>query len=263
MKIAAVQMDIAWHDRQANHATARRFCEQAADAGAELVLLPELFATGFAMDPARTAEPEDGPTPTFLAETAARLGITLVGGYVRRATAAEGPTGKGYTDKGWNTALTVGPDGRTLARYDKTHLIRLLGEDRAHLAGPEPVAFPVGDLQATCFVCYDLRFPELFRLMADRCGLMMVMASWPDARQEHWDLLLRARAVENQCFVMGCNRVGQGGGLDFAGGSVIIDPVGGVLDSLQNEEGLVLAEIDPGQVRQVRTDLPFLADRRF
>ncbi len=253
MKIAAVQMDIAWHDRQANYATARRWCRQAAREGARLILLPELFATGFAMDPERTAEPADGPTPTFLAETARELGVILVGGYV-----LAGPGGKGY-----NAALAVGPDGAPLAEYHKTHLIGLLGEDRAHLPGPGPAPFAVDDLQAACFICYDLRFPELFRLEAQQCGLMMVMASWPDARQEHWDLLLRARAIENQCFVMGANRVGRGGGLDFQGGSVIIGPVGQVLAVRHHEEGLVLAEIDPGQVRQVRTDLPFLGDRRF
>jgi omega-amidase len=131
MKIAAVQMDIAWHDRQANHATARRWCEQAAAAGAELVLLPELFATGFAMDIDKTAETPDGPTPTFLKETARELGITLVGGYVLEADGR----------RGYNAALAVGPDGNELATYRKTHLIGLMGEHRAHLPGPGPVSF--------------------------------------------------------------------------------------------------------------------------
>jgi predicted amidohydrolase len=118
-------------------------------------------------------------------------------------------------------------------------------------------------MTATCFVCYDLRFPELFRLAAERCGLMLVMASWPNTRQRHWDVLLQARAIENQCYVMGCNRVGQGGGLGFDGGSVIIDPMGRVLAHGGTDQGVVLHEVDADEIARVRASLPFLQDRRF
>ena len=177
----------------------------------------------------------------------------VVGGYVRRA-----PSGKG-----WNTALSVGPDGAVLAEYAKTHLIGTLGEDRAHEPGDAPASFRAGDLVCACFVCYDLRFPELFRLVADDHHLVLVMASWPNARQRHWDLLLQARAIENQFYVAGSNRTGAGGGLVFEGGSAIIDPLGAVLDHAGNGAGIALADVSAEEVKRVRTELPFLPDRRF
>ncbi len=254
MKIAAVQMKLAWEDRQANYSAARKWVRKAADAGAVLIVLPEMFATGFSMEPRMTSEDEDGPTPSFLRELATEFQITVVAGYVERNIAG----------KGVNTALTIGPDGKEVARYAKTHLIGILGEGDAHVAGEGPVVFAMEDMRCANFICYDLRFPELFRLVADECHLMTVMASWPASRQSHWDALLRARAIENQCFVMGINRVGSGGGLDFAGGSVIIDPLGEAIASLApGEEGIIVADVEAKTVTELRARFPFLLDRRF
>lgn len=253
MKIAAIQMDLAWEDRAANFESARRWSDQAAAAGADLIVLPEMFATGFSMNPAVTAEEADGPTPGFLVSLARETGCAVVGGYVRRS-----PNGKGL-----NTALAVGADGAILAEYAKTHLIAILGEDAAHESGDGPASFTLGGARCACFVCYDLRFPELFRLVAAGHHLVLVIASWPNLRQRHWDILLQARAIENQLYVVGVNRVGHGGGLDFDGGSAIIDPLGEILAHGADREGLVVAEIDPAFVGQVRTELPFLRDRRF
>ena len=122
--------------------------------------------------------------------------------------------------------------------------------------------FELEDIGATCFICYDLRFPELFRAVVDECGLILVIASWPAARQSHWDLLLQARAVEGQCFIVGVNRVGEGGGHTFLGGSAVIDPIGRVLAHGGDKEVLLLADVDPGMVREVRSTMPFLKDRK-
>ena len=251
--VAAVQMDLVWEDRAANHAAARRWAEQAVAGGAGVVVLPEMFATGFSMNPAVTAEPADGPTPTFLRALARDLGVTVIGGYVRDA-------GGGL---GANTALAVGPDGGDLAAYVKTHLIGILGEDRAHVAGDRPCPFTAAGVPAACFVCYDLRFPELFRLVAADVAMMVVIASWPAARQRHWDALLAARAIENQCWVVGVNRVGEGGGLAFTGGTAIIDPLGQIVAHGGQTAGLVTAVVDADRVATVRRDFPFLGDRRF
>ncbi len=253
LKIAAVQMDLAWEDRAENHRRARRWAEQAAAAGARLVVLPEMFATGFSMDPSVTAEDPDGPTPTFLRDLARDLDVAVIGGYVRRTSSG----------RAMNVACAVDRDGLVLAEYGKTHLIGILGEGDAHEAGDGPEIFTLAGAPMTSFVCYDLRFPELFRLVADDVAVIFVIASWPTVRQAHWDALLPARAIENQCFVVGVNRVGHGGGLDFTGGSVIIDPLGEILAHGGDQEGLVAAEIDPQQVADVRRDLPFLGDRRF
>ncbi len=253
LKVTAIQMDLAWEDRPENYRRARRRAEEAAAQGAQLIILPEMFATGFSMNPTVTAEPADGPTPTFLRQLASELEVTVIGGYVRRQ--AEG--------RALNAALAVGPGGNDLAEYHKTHLVGILGEEEAHAAGDAPRPFTLGEIRAVCFVCYDLRFPELFRLTAAETFLAVVIASWPAARQAHWDALLVARAIENQQFVIGVNRVGEGGGLAFQGGTVIIDPLGNPLAQGGDREGLVQATLDFAQVSEVRTRLPFLKDRRF
>jgi len=252
MKVAAAQMDIAWHDRSANHDKSRRLAARAKEAGADLLVLPEMFATGFSMDTSFTPEPLDGPTPTLLRSLARELEMAVVGGFVLASGEAE-PR---------NVSLAVNRHGNDLALYAKIHQIALLAEDANYEAGDSPAPFDLDEISAACFVCYDLRFPELFRAVVDQCGLILVIASWPAARQSHWDLLLLARAVENQCFVVGVNRVGEGGGLSFLGGSAIIDPLGQVLAHGGDKETLLLADIDPAKVTEVRTTLPFLKDRK-
>jgi len=252
MKVAAAQMDITWHDRSANHEKARQMATIAKKAGAELFILPEMFSTGFSMDNSITSETLDGLTPTLLRTLARELNLAVVGGFVL-ARDDGGPQ---------NVSLAVDSDGNDLALYAKIHQIGLLGEDQSYAPGDWPAFFSLGPLNAACFVCYDLRFPELFRLAVDRCELIIIIASWPAARQHHWDLLLRARAAESQCFVVGVNRVGQGGHLNFIGGSAIIDPLGQVIAHGGDKETLVLANVDPAKVAEVRSAMPFLKDRK-
>jgi predicted amidohydrolase len=253
VRIAAAQMDLIWHERSANHAKARALAEEARRQDAELLVLPEMFATGFSMDTSVTAEPLNGPTPTFLRTLARDLDMAVVGGFVLIRPLDTRPL---------NVALAVNRRGEHLALYAKMHLIGLLGEDENYEPGESPVTFDLGPIRAAAFVCYDLRFPELFRAVVDVCGLVIVIASWPTTRQLHWNLLLQARAVESQCFIVGVNRVGEGGGSIFTGGSAIMDPMGQVLASAGNEERLVIADLNPGRVAEVRAALPFLRDRR-
>ncbi len=252
MQVAAAQMDIAWHDRSANHEKARLMALQAKDAGVDLLVLPEMFSTGFSMDTSITPEFLDGPTPALMRSLAGELGMAVVGGFVLARDDA-GPQ---------NVALAVDRNGRDLALYAKIHQIALLGEDASYEPGHVPVPFGLEEIGATCFICYDLRFPELFRSVVDQCGLILVIASWPAVRHPHWELLLRARAVENQCFVIGLNRVGEGGGLSFLGGSAIIDPLGQIMTVGGEQETLLLADINPAMVTEVRSAMPFLKDRK-
>ena len=252
LELALAQMDVAWHDRSANHDTARRLSVQAETSGCRAVVLPEMFSTGFSMDTSVTAEPLSGPTPAFLRSLAGDTGLWVTGGFAL-ARDHEPP---------WNAALSVGPDGRDIALYTKIHLIGLLDEDRHYGPGELPVPFDMGGVRTACFICYDLRFPELFRCVAAECDLILVIASWPQPRRAHWDALLQARAVENQCYVAGVNRVGQGGGQAFAGGSVILGPLGDPLARAGDGEALISAGIDPEVVARVRKEFPFLRDRR-
>lgn len=252
MKVAALQSNVKWHDREANFATARRLALEAAQAGARLIVLPEMFATGFSMDTEVTAEPLQGPTPRFLRSLARELGLYLVGGFACQD--GGGPP--------QNVALMVDPDGKDLALYPKIHQIAILDEHLHYAPGKLPCVFALEGFEAACFICYDLRFPELFRTVVDRCALMVVIASWPASRQLHWDVLLRARAIEGQCYVLGVNRVGEGGGLLFHGGSAIIDPSGEILAREVEREAVVMGEIYPDRVLELRSTMPFLKDRK-
>ncbi len=253
MKIAAAQFAPVWEDKQENFARVRKIARMAAERDVDWLVLPEMFATGFSMDPKVTAEPEGGPSTELLVDLATEFRMGMIGGLI-----LEGADGLAR-----NFALGIGPDGREVGRYAKTHLIGLLGETFAHAPGDGPVIFDLGDLKAACFVCYDLRFPELFRQVADQVDLFVVIASWPDGRQRHWDLFLPARAVENLAYVVGVNRVGEGGGLNYAGGTAIYDPMGDCLAFGGDAADLVMADLDPDRVAQVRSELPFLRDRRL
>jgi len=252
LRLALIQMDITWHDREANQASARKLATRARDDGARVIVLPEMFSTGFSMDTEVTAEALSGSTPAFLRSLASDLGAWVIGGF---ALAVEGARPQ-------NASLAVDPTGTDAALYTKIHQISILDEDRHYDPGHLPAPFRLEGLGAACFICYDLRFPELFRAAADACGLVIVIASWPEIRQAHWNALLRARAVENQCYVAGVNRVGEGGGNDFAGGSMILGPLGTPLAEAGDGESILQADIDPDHVRGVRERFPFLRDRQ-
>jgi predicted amidohydrolase len=252
MRIAAAQMDIAWHDRTANHTKARLLAEEADKAGADLFILPEMFATGFSMDTSVTPEPLEGPTPELLRLLAQEHSMAVIGGFVLKR-GADGPE---------NVALAVDHNGNDLGLYAKIHQIALLDEDAHYEPGTLPVVFDLAGTGVTCFICYDLRFPELFRLVVDQCKLIVVIASWPTARQGHWDVFLRSRAIECQCFIAGVNRVGEGGGLTFTGGSAVVDPVGEILAHAGDNETLLVVDLDLAKVAETRAAMPFLKDRK-
>jgi omega-amidase len=170
---------------------------------------------------------------------------------------------QGAAGLGQNVALAVDRNGHDLACYSKSHLFSFLDEDQHHESGNGPKPFTFAGVNGACFICYDLRFPELFRLVADECHIVCLIASWPQERQMHFDALLRARAVENQYYVLGLNRVGVGGGLRFVGNSAIYDPFGNLIDRAEGQPKLLMADIDPAQVKELRGQMPFLKDRRF
>jgi predicted amidohydrolase len=252
LTLALIQMNIQWHDRPANHSKAGDFISLAVQKGADVVVLPEMFSTGFSMDTDYTQESISGETPSFLRAKAVEHGIWVIAGF-----ALQKKDGKPN-----NVALAVNPQGEDVALYSKIHRIALLEEDQYYDSGDLPVQFDCAGITCSCLICYDLRFPELFRSLADTCGIVVVLASWPATRQTHWDILLKARAVENQFYVAGVNRVGHGNGLDFTGGSVILDPLGETLAHAGDQEGIILADIDPAHPREVRDSLPFLRDRQ-
>ncbi len=233
MNLVAVQLDIAWEDQQTNFAGVRALLAEAPPEKGSLILLPEMFASGFSMDISRIAEAPGGPTEGFLAEIAQAYGSFVLGGMVSQT-----PAGRGR-----NEAVAFGPDGLRIARYAKLHPFSYAKETDYFDSGDEIVTFPCGDFTVAPFVCYDLRFPEVFRA-AVRQGatLFPVIANWPQARAAHWPALLRARAIENQAYVVGVNRCGNDPNVGYAGDSILFDPKGECLAEAGSEACVILAE---------------------
>jgi deaminated glutathione amidase len=266
MKIAALQM-VSTTKVEQNCETARRLVAQAAREGAVLVALPEYFCLMGRSDRDKLAvaeAPGAGPIQQMLAQTAREHRVWLIGGTLPIAT--------DDADRVLNSNCVYAPDGTLAARYDKIHLFSY---DNGHehydeggtiRAGAVPTAFDAGGIRVGLSVCYDLRFPELYRaLMHPPCDLLSVPAAFTHTTGlAHWELLLRARAVENQCYVIAAAQGGvhENGRRTF-GHSMVVDPWGRVLNVLPEGEGVVMAEIDAAHIASVRTQLPALEHRRL
>lgn len=255
MRVAAVQHDIVWEDPPRNFAQLAPLIADAAHTGARLVVLTEMYATGFSMAADRIAEDAAGPSATFLAEQAQQHQVWVCGSVptcARPLAASALPT---------NSFVLASPDG-VLQRYDKLHPFSYAGEDEHYGAGELSFTFDVEGIRVTPFVCYDLRFADAWWAKALATDLYVCVANWPAARRTHWQTLLRARAIENQAYVVGVNRVGLGGKLVYVGDSRIIDPLGELLATGARSEATLVAEVDPATVASVRNKFPFMADRR-
>jgi len=255
MKIAAIQHDIAWCDRQANFNHLAMLIAEAELNGAKLVLLAETFSTGFSVQEENFAEPQGGPSSTFLVSMAMEHGIWIGGTCPEIA-------GDSDDARPANTYVLVSPQG-VEHRYRKIHPFTYGGEDRFIRSGSDFVTVDVEGLRVTLFVCYDLRFADEFWKLAEDTDIYLVPANWPEARRTHWLTLLEARAIENQAYVVGCNRVGTGGSLVYSGDSRIFDPLGETLaEGKSGEECILYAEITRDRVQEVRNKFRFLQDRR-
>ncbi len=252
MRIAGVQHDIIWEDPAATHARVAPLIAEAAAGGARIIALTEMFGTGFSMRPERIAEDEGGRNEQFLLEQAARHNAYLIA-----SVAQSGADGRYY-----NNAIVAAPDG-TVQRYAKIHPFTFAGEHAHYAAGETFLTVAIDDLRVSVFVCYDLRFADEFWALADSTDLYVVVANWPEPRREHWRVLLRARAIENQAYVLGVNRVGNAKHLTHVGDSAVIDPLGRTLAEAAVGEAVVSAEIDVATVSETRSSLPFLQDRRI
>lgn len=228
--------------------------EQIAACTGDLVLLPELWATGyFAFDDyAGTAQPLDGPLVRAMGAAAAAAGVVLHAGSMVERDAA---------GRLFNTSLLFDRDGALVHTYRKVHLFGYGSREQELLTPGEHVG---AHGQLALSTCYDLRFPELFRIQVDDGSqLFLVAAAWPLARLEHWQLLLRARALENQSFVLACNAAGRQGEVELAGRSAVVDPWGTVLAEAGAGPQTLTLDVDPDVATRARKEFPALADRRL
>ena len=244
--VALGEYDTGWHNPAGSLSGAREIAWQAKAASADLLLLPEMFATGFTMEAESFAESEGGPIANAISEIAAAAGISILAGISVRKNDGTFV----------NTAKLFLPSGEEKASYEKQRLFVYANENEIYSAGDQPCIAEINGVKCAIFICFDLRFPELFRAVGPDVDAFLLIANWPQSRQQHWDVLTRARAIENQCYVVAVNRIGEGGGLQYAGGSVVYDPLGNRCDVAANDSSLRVAELTVAKVREVRKAFP-------
>lgn len=263
LKIAAIQLD-SQDDKQENLRVAKEIITEAKADGASIVSLPEYFNfIGEAKDEKDNAEFEDGETTQFLSDLAKELNIYIHGGSILEKEEGE--------DKLYNTTYNFNPNGDLIAKYRKVHLFDVTISDGPSFkesatikAGNEIVTTNMNDINVGMAICYDLRFPEMFRLMAlNGAEVLMLPADFTlFTGRDHWEVLLRARAIENQAYVVAAGQIGVGPGFQSYGRSMIVDPWGTVIATAPDKVGYTSAAIDLDYIRNFRKEVPSLANRR-
>jgi predicted amidohydrolase len=250
MIVAGLQLDIEWEEPEENFRRAAELTERAVAQGARMVALPEMFATGYSVRTLAATVHADA-TREFLSELARRHRLWVLGGYAEPGDPRPA-----------NACSLMAPDGSEALHYRKVHPFSLAREQELFAGGDRIETADVEGVRVTPVICYDLRFPELFRAAADATDLYVVIANWPNRRGPAWRVLMAARAIDGQAWLLGVNRVGEAGGLMHDGDSALVDPMGEVVTTLSKEPGVVVGEVDPDRVREIRERFGFLADRR-
>ncbi|MDN4492032.1 carbon-nitrogen family hydrolase [Ureibacillus aquaedulcis] len=253
MKIGCIQMNVGFGKVDENFERAEQLIREAASKGAELVVLPEMWNTGYALEKLGELADKDGArSKAFLQGLSSELGIHIVGGSV--ATEKD--------EKFYNTMYVYNNEGKLVSEYSKVHLFRLMNEDKFLESGNAMNRFALGEVEAGGVICYDIRFPEWLRAHAlAGANVLFVSAQWPTPRIDHWKTLLQARAIENQCFVIAVNRISRKVE-NFNGQSMIIEPWGEVIWTGSETEELAIVDVDFSKVQEVRSRIPVYDDRR-
>lgn len=249
LRLALVQTDLAWQDADTNRSLLRQKLRPLAGE-ADVIILPEMFTSAFAVGSGAMAEPHPGPTQAWMLQQARELGSALTG------SIAVTEDGKRY-----NRLLFVTPEGAVYT-YDKRHVFRMLGEEKRYAAGAGKLLLEYHGWRILPLVCYDLRFPVFCRnSSAEPWDLMLVVANWPAPRARHWRILLQARAIENLGYVAGVNRIGRdGNGIAYAGFSALVDPQGNELLQTEGQEGIYQTSISRAALQDWRERFPAWMD---
>lgn len=254
LRFALLQIDISFGDPDTNFQNVEQFVEEAMEHKPDVLVLPELWTTGYDLEHLDgIADREGTRTKPFFSELAKRHSVHIIGGSVAVQKA----------DGVYNTFLAFDREGNCVKEYAKVHLFRLMHEEKFMKPGQTDGLFDLEGLTAAGFVCYDIRFPEWLRAHALRgAGIMVVPAEWPTPRIDHWRTLLKSRAIENQCFVVACNRIGRDPNNEFGGHSLIISPWGEVLAEASDRVEILVGDIDADILADVRKRIPVFEDRR-
>jgi predicted amidohydrolase len=256
LTVSLLQMDIAIGEPDVNFRKLEAMLNEAVEASVkpDLIIFPEMWNTGYALDRIRElADPNGERTKAMLTEFARRHRVNLVAGSIAERR------GDGVT----NTIYAIDRSGNVTADYSKIHLFRLMEEEKHLTAGDKAGTLDIDGVAAGMMICYDIRFPELARKLAlDGAKVLFVPAEWPHPRLHHWKTLLTARAIENQMFVVACNRVGRSGDTEFFGHSLVLNPWGETLAEGDESECILQASMELGEVDRVRRTIPIFEDRR-
>lgn len=248
LRISLIQTSLHWEAIASNLADFSKKVESLRGK-TDLIILPEMFTTGFSMNAEVLAEGMDGTTMSWLKSAAQESGAAITGSFIA-----------GEDDRFFNRLIFMQPDGQYF-KYDKRHLFTLANEQHTYQAGEERIIIEWKGWKICPLVCYDLRFPVWSRNTED-FDLLFYVANWPETRSMHWKSLLKARAIENQCYTIGVNRVGEDEkGLVYSGDSSLIDYYGTVLYSVSKVEDIFTAEISKSDLTHFRSKLDFLPDR--
>ena len=240
MKIAGIQMNSAFEDIDSNLKKAQKFIKEAAEHNADTVILSEMFATGFSLNP-ELAQDTHGSIIQFLCAQAKKLKINIIAGYM--ALKADGIK---------NSAVVIDRNGRIAAEYSKINLFKQQNEHMVFKSGTAPLIVNLDGVNIAMFICFDLRFPKIYQSVAKMSDVMVTIAAWPKIRQEHFDTLLKARAIENQCYSAGINQTGSCNGIMYYGGSAVIAPDGTVVAQEYDSETLIISTVDTDNVKKLR-----------
>lgn len=251
MKIALIQTDIIWNDPTANIARCTALAEEAIRGGAEILIFPEMFPCGFSKPRGELAQSCYEIGTLFLSEFCQKNNVFTIGSLPQPESAT----------KVYNTALVCSPYGPSDS-YRKIHLFSYGDEGKNYSTGTSTLTTSLRGLRCSVFICYDLRFPLPFSALAEKTDLYVVVANWPTSRREHWLTLLRARAIENQAYVAGVNRVGTDPQLTYSGDSVLFAPDGSQLTELSRDERVIFGNVEASCVAEWRSSFPALRDRR-
>ena len=250
MIIAIAQIDITWEESNENMKTVEDFVKKASKNEVELILFPEMALTGFTMDINKLLLSEH-EIISWIKKIAINNNINIGIGFAIKVD-----------EKGKNKYVVVSKEGKVLTRYTKIHPFSYSGEDKKYYSGDEICICKIKEFNITPFICYDLRFPEIFQLASKEAQIITVAASWPKSREQHWITLLKARAIENQCYVIGINRVGSGDGVNYNGASIFVNPSGEILNEINSEEMLIIKDLKIEKIIEVKDSFDIKKDRR-
>jgi len=254
MKLAIVQMDISFGEPKQNYQAFEKYLEEAVKSEVDVVVFPEMWNTGYALERLSEVADENGnQTKELLSRLAKKHQVNIIGGSVATKKA----------NRFYNTMYVADRQGTIIAEYDKAHLFKLMDEHLFMEQGQSKNVFELDGTPCGGVICYDLRFPEWIRVHTlAGAKVMFIPAEWPKPRIDHWRLLLQARAIENQCYIVAVNRVGTDLNNEFNGHSMVIAPWGEVLLQNQTEEGIYSIELNLQDVEDVRSRIPIYQDRR-